>query len=274
MTESRSGSARIRSRLEGAAASGRPLVIPYLTAGYPEIGESVDLILAADRAGADMIEIGLPFSDPLADGPVIQAASQRALERGMTHRKALDVVREVRRTSSTPLIFMGYYNPLLRFGLEAFFKAMREAGADGVIVPDLPFEESAAARRAAEAAGISLVFLIAPTTPVDRMEILDRASTDFSYCVSVTGVTGARDHLDSGIGAYLGRVAERVRKPFVVGFGIARPEQVRDVAPPAAGVVIGSALIRAIDAAGPDAGARREAVGRFLNEFTGGSRTD
>lgn len=271
MTGPVGGSPRIRARLDAAAASGRPLVIPYLTAGYPELDESLGLIQAAERAGADMIEIGLPFSDPLADGPVIQAASQRALERGMTHRKALDLVRDLRRSSEVPLIFMGYYNPILNFGLEAFFEAMREVGVDGLIVPDLPFEESPAAREAAERQGISLIFLIAPTTPDDRLALLDGASTDFSYCVSVTGVTGAREEMDGGVAPYLDRVKKKAAKPFVVGFGISRPEQMDALAPPAVGVVIGSALLRAIGAAS-DAAARKKAVGDFVGGFATRSR--
>ena len=184
---------------------------------------------------------------------------------------ALEAVREVRTDSAVPLLFMGYYNPLHRFGLSRFFEAMREAGGDGVIVPDLPLEESGDLRSATEAAGISFVPLVAPTTPEPRLKVLDAAASDFLYCVSLTGVTGARDELDVRLPEYLQRVARQVRRPFVVGFGISRPDQVAQVAPPAAGVVIGSALIRAIAAAG-DAGGRRRATREFVASFAAAAR--
>jgi len=260
----RIGAAFTRARREKRAA-----IVPYLTAGYPDLGDTEGLVLAAEEGGADLVEIGLPFSDPLADGPVIQAASQRALENGMTHAKALDIARMIRLRSEVPLVFMGYYNPLLRFGLERFFSECRQAGVDGLIVPDLPFEESDLVRDAARKNGISLTFLIAPTTPEDRISVLDAVSSDFCYCVSVTGVTGARADLDPGLPDYLNRVAGLVRKPFVVGFGISRPDQVDRVVPPAAGVVIGSALIRAVhDARAPErASVVRDFVAGFRNRI-------
>lgn len=269
------GSARIAAAFMRARAAGRAMVIPYLAFGDPSPGESLDLMTGAVEAGADLVEIGLPFSDPLADGPVIQAASQRALQAGATLAGALEAVRDLRRRTEVPLAFMGYYNPLLRFGLTRFFEAMREAGADGVIVPDLPLEESVGLRGAAAAAGVSYVPLVAPTSSVGRLRDLDAAAGDFLYCVSVTGVTGARDRLDDSLPEYLARVERAVTHPFVVGFGISRPEQVREVSPPAAGVVIGSALIRAV-CAGADAAGRCRAVRQFISSFVaaaGGTAT-
>lgn len=257
---------RIEAAFQRGERDGRPLFIPFLTAGYPHPSETVDLVLAAEEGGADLIEVGLPFSDPLADGPTIQAASQRALEQGMTHRKTLDLVAEVRRKSEVPLVLMGCYNPLFHFGLEKFFNVMSEAGADAMIISDLPLEESDGARGAAAGAGVGLVFLIAPTTPPERIGVLDAASTYFSYCVSLTGVTGARDELDPGLAAYLKRVAARARKPFVVGFGISQPAQCDRLSPPAAGVVVGSALIRAIGEAA-SAADRRRVVRDFTARF-------
>lgn len=257
------GGGRIARVLAGAQARGRPLIIPYLTAGYPHPKETVGLIEAALAGGADMVEIGLPFSDPLADGPTIQAASHAALAAGATLEGAFLAAREIRSRSDAPLLFMGYYNPLMHYGLDVFVTRMAREGLDGLIVPDLPLEESEPLARAASAAGISLVSLLAPTTPEPRLGLLDAASTEFSYCVAVTGVTGARTELAKELPAYLARVRAACRKPFVVGFGISRPEQVARVAPPAAGVVVGSALIAAIAAAGtPDD--RRTVVRNFV----------
>jgi len=263
---------RLARALDTARREAHPLVIPYLTVGYPSLEETVDLVLAAEAAGVDALELGLPFSDPLADGPVIQAASQAALAGGATHERAFAIAREVRRRSELPLLFMGYANPMYRYGLAKFIHVMSEAGVDGLIVPDLPHEESGEAREAAGRAGVSWVPLIAPTTPTARLPVLDAAATDFTYCVALTGVTGVRADLDPELPAYLERVAGAVLRPFVVGFGISRPEQVSQVAPPAAGVVIGSALIRAIGAAATPS-ARRAAVTDFLAPFRNVSRT-
>src|SRR5512140_2566442 len=189
---------RIEAAFARAAREKRAVVIPYITAGYPALDETVGLVLAAAEAGADLVEIGLPFSDPLADGPVIQAASQKALENGVTLHRALGMASEVRRSCPIPIVLMGYYNPLLRFGIAAFMKAAAESGVDGLIVPDMPFEESLEVREAARTQGVALTFLVAPTTPEDRLSVLDAVSTGFLYCVSVTGVTGPRTEFDPG----------------------------------------------------------------------------
>jgi tryptophan synthase alpha chain len=245
----------------------RPVIIPYFVAGFPSPAETAGLVVAAAEAGADLIEIGLPFSDPLADGPVIQAASQRAIGNGMTLNGALALAREVRGRSPVPLVVRGYYNPLLRFGMDRFLGEMAGAGVDGLIVPDMPFEESGEMREAARKHAIGLTFLVAPTTPEDRLSVIDAVTSDFLYCVSLTGVTGARKDLDPGLPAYLARVAAHTAKPFVVGFGISEPEQVDRVVPPAAGVVIGSALVKAIGAVSTETG-RIEAVRDFVTGFT------
>jgi len=234
---------RIGKVLECAA---RPWVVPFVTAGYPELASTAGLVRAMASAGADMIEIGMPFSDPLADGPTIQAASEIALANGMTIAGVLDIVREVRAGSDlddVPVLLMGYCNPLFRYGLERFARDAAAAGADGLIVPDLPPEESGEYREACEAAGLSTVFLMAPNTPDERVRAVDAASTHFSYCVSVTGVTGARGSVGAGTVRFLERVGRLAEKPFVVGFGVKSAEQVRALGPYAAGVVVGSALI-------------------------------
>jgi len=224
----------------------RPLVVPYLTAGFPEPAETVDLLLALEKGGADAVELGLPFSDPVADGPVIQDASQRALEAGITHRGIVGLAAEFRRRSDLPLILMGYLNPVLAYGPEAFFADMATAGVDGLIIPDLPPDEAEPFHGPARKRGLSWIFLAAPTSSDERLRKIDDLSTDFNYCVSMTGVTGSRRDLASGLDSYLERARSVMRKPFVVGFGISRADQVAAVSPPAAGVVVGSALLRAL----------------------------
>ncbi len=257
-------SERLRALVAGRG--GRPLLVPYLTAGWPSPAETVELLLALERGGADAVELGLPFSDPLADGPVIQAAGQAALRAGTTHARILELAAGFRARSALPLVLMGYLNPILAYGPGRFFEDAVDAGADGLIVPDLPPEEAEPFHGAARAAGLSWIFLAAPTSSDERLRKVDALSTEINYCVSVTGVTGARDDLPASLERYLARAAAAFTKPFVVGFGISRPDQVRRVAPPAAGVVVGSALIRALGGeAGPDA--RRRRAESFVKEL-------
>ena len=239
----------------------KPIFMPYFPLGYPDLPTSLDVIEALGKNGADLIEVGLPFSDPLADGPVIQQATQLALKNGVTVKKSLDAVRELRQRGVTaPLVLMGYYNPLLAFGLESFVREAGSAGADGFIVPDLPPEESgefeAAAARAASAP-MPLIRMLAPTTPPGRMEMVARGAKGFVYLVSVTGVTGARQAVADGLGELIGRVREHTSAPVCVGFGISSPEQARAVGALADGVIIGSACVRAVsESANPAATAR------------------
>jgi tryptophan synthase alpha chain len=252
-----------RLRALAAGGDGRPRVIPYLTAGWPTAAETVDLLSALERGGADAVELGLPFSDPLADGPVIQGTSQAALAAGITQAGVLELAAAFRARSDLPLIVMGYVNPILAFGPERFFAEAARAGVDGIIVPDLPPEEADAFHGEAVRAGLSCIFLAAPTSSDERLRRIDALSTDYNYCVSVTGVTGSREALPAALSAYLDRAARVMTKPFVVGFGISRPEQVRAVCPPAMGVVVGSALLAAL-AAEPDPGSRVRRAEAFV----------
>jgi tryptophan synthase alpha chain len=244
----------------------RPLLLPYLTAGFPRPEETVDLLLTLEDGGADAIELGLPFSDPLADGPVIQSASQTALLAGIDHRRILDTVAAFRKRSRTPLILMGYMNPILAYGPERFFRDAVAAGADGLIVPDVPPEESDPYLPLARAAHLDWIFLAAPTSSGPRLEWIDRLSEPFCYCVSLTGVTGVREELPPDLTGYLERAAAHLTKPFVVGFGFSKPEQVARVCPPAAGVVVGSALLRRL-AEAPTPPERRQAARAFLSSL-------
>jgi len=218
-------------------------LVPFVTAGYPTRRVTIEAITAAADAGADMIEIGVPFSDPVADGPAIQHSSHVALENGVDLRWILNTVARARRSVDVPILLMGYYNPFLRYGLKSFCRDAVASGVDGVIVPDLPPDEGREFKGLAEASGLSMVFLIAPTTTAARVRAIGRASTDFSYCVAVTGVTGARAGVAKTTEAYLKRVRKTIRKPIVVGFGVSRPAHVRRLGRYADGVVVGSALV-------------------------------
>ena len=241
------------NRIENAFKN-KPIFMPYFPLGYPDFEMSVDVIEALGKNGADLIEVGLSFSDPLADGPVIQQATQVALENGITIRKSLQAVRELRsRGVDIPLVLMGYYNPMLAYGLERFVCDAVEAGADGFIVPDLPIEESeefvsalSGATRQGNAVEVPLIQMIAPTTPDERMETIARNAKGFIYLVSVTGVTGERKSVSEGLGGLINRVREHTSAPVCVGFGIGTPDQAKEVGKMADGVIVGTACVRTI----------------------------
>ena len=255
--------ARLRSRRERA-------LIPYLTAGDPSLEVTRRLVLEAEARGADLIELGFPFSDPLADGPVIQRASQRALAHGVTLLGLLDLARELRQSLRAPLILMTYVNPLLSFGLDAVTKEI-SSGFDGLIVPDLPMEEAGALERAARQAHLDLIFLVAPTSGLERIRLIARRSRGFIYAVSLLGVTGPRAGLPSDLASYLQGIRAVTDKPVSVGFGISHPEQVRALAPHADGVIVGSALVRLVEEAGADAIGR---VGNFIAALKAATRQE
>jgi tryptophan synthase alpha chain len=230
----------------------KPIFMPYYPLGYPNIETSIDVIEALAKNGADLIEVGLSFSDPLADGPVIQQATQVALEQGITIKKSLQAIKELRKRGVTiPLILMGYFNPMLAYGLEKFVRDAGEAGADGFIVPDLPAEESAdfesaLAVGATHASPLPLIRMIAPTSSPDRMERVARNAQGFIYLVSVTGITGERKSLAEGLGDLIATMREHTSVPVCVGFGIGTPEQAKEVGTMADGAIVGTACVRII----------------------------
>jgi tryptophan synthase alpha chain len=234
-----------------AAFKNKPIFMPYFPLGYPDLDTSIAVIEALAKNGADLIEVGLSFSDPLADGPVIQKATQVALEKGITVKKSLEAVKQLRnRGVEIPLVLMGYYNPMLAYGLEKFVCEAVEAGADGFIVPDLPVEESGEFQSALSAGAIEapLIQMLAPTTPNRRMETIAGNAQGFLYLVSVTGVTGERKSISEGLADLISRVRQFSSVPVCVGFGISTPEQARQVGALADGVIVGSACVKAIGA--------------------------
>jgi tryptophan synthase alpha chain len=246
----------------------KPIFMPYFPLGYPGLDISIDVIEALARNGADLIEVGLSFSDPLADGPVIQKATQVALEKGITVRKSLEAVKELRRRGvEIPLVLMGYYNPMLSYGLEKFICEAIEAGADGFIVPDLPVEEAdefvEALAGTDNRPSLPLIQMLAPTTPNERMEMVARNARGFIYLVSVTGVTGERKSISEGLGDLIARVREHTSVPVCVGFGIGTPEQAKQVGALADGVIVGTACVRAIGGSKEPVAAAKEFAKSF-----------
>ena len=232
------------NRIENAFKS-KPNFMPYFPLGYPDLPTSIDVIEALAKNGADLIEVGLSFSDPLADGPVIQHATQIALEKGITVKKSLSAVKELRnRGVDIPLILMGYYNPMLAYGLEKFVNDACDAGADGFIIPDLPAEES---NEFKDVAGeMPLIPMLAPTSSPERMERIARNAKGFIYLVSVIGITGERRSLAEGLGDLIAQMQEHTSVPVCVGFGIGTPEQAKAVGKMADGVIVGTACVRTI----------------------------
>lgn len=221
----------------------------FLTAGYPDLESTVDLILGFEENGTDFIELGMPFSDPLADGPTIQYSSNIAIEQGITMEKIFKMVRQIRQKSAIPIVLMGYINPVLRYGIDDFCEEASNAGVDGLIIPDIPIEESGIISEKVRSQGLSLIYLVAPNSSDQRMQKIDKASDGFVYCVSVTGVTGARegDEVAQSVARFINRVKQNVVKnPKMVGFGIKTHEDAQRIAADMDGFIVGSALIDTI----------------------------
>jgi tryptophan synthase alpha chain len=238
---------RLAATFAALRERGERALIPYFTAGDPSLSMTRELVLEAAKRGADIIELGVPFSDPLADGPVIQRATRRALLAGVTLPRVLELVGELRGDVTAPLVLSTYYNPLLAFGLEAFCPAAARAGVDGLIVPDLPPEEAGPLRAAGEPVGLDLIHFVAPTTPPERMRKIARATGSFIYMVSLRGVTGARAELPTDLVQHLRVLRGLTTKPVCVGFGIGSPEQADLVGRFADGVIVGSAIVSLIE---------------------------
>ncbi|HEY1269178.1 MAG TPA: tryptophan synthase subunit alpha [Candidatus Binatia bacterium] len=254
---------RIDAKFSELKSRGEAGLIPFVTAGDPEINTTLKILRALEAAGADMIELGVPFSDPMADGATIQRASERALAGGTMLPHVLALVRRFRRESELPIILFGYYNPIFHYGLGRFAADARAAGVDGLLCVDLPPEESAELRRETEKRGLCTIFLLAPTSDDERIKLVARLGRGFIYYVSVTGVTGARRALEGELQAQVARIRRYTRLPIGVGFGISTPMQAAHIAAFADAAVVGSALIDVIERAGRN-GRKASQAGAFV----------
>jgi len=237
---------RLGASFARARAEGRGHLIIYVTAGDPDLDTTAELVPALAEAGVDAVELGIPFSDPLADGPIIQAAAERALERGCTVRGALECVRRIREKTELPLAFMTSYNPILRMGPEEFADRSAEGGLDAMLVTDLPPSEAGDWVGLLEARGMKSIFLVAPSSTPERVALATRLSTGFVYCVSRPGVTGVRDDLPGELASLVARIRETTDKPIAVGFGVSSAEHVRRVCSVADSAIVGSAMVKTI----------------------------
>jgi tryptophan synthase alpha chain len=255
------GAQKIGAAFARALSEERAALVTYLTVGYPDRAATRELVPALVRGGADVIELGVPFSDPIADGPVIQRAAYQALAQGTTPRGCLDVAAELRAAGvAVPFLFMGYYNPILSYGPGPYARACREAGVDGLIVPDLPLEEATELGGACRDEGLALVALVAPGTPEERLGHIAARAQGFLYLVSRPGITGARADLPEGLREYVARARRATQLPLALGFGIGAPAQARRAAELADGVVVGSAIV---DRASEGVGAVEAYVGEM-----------
>jgi len=257
---------RIDAKFNELRAAGSKGIIAYLTAGDPDLETTEELVCYLSESGAAMVELGVPFSDPVADGPVIQAASGRALQNGVTLEDVLNLASRLRSRLDIPLLVMTYYNPVYSFGLESFAKAASRSGLDGVIVPDLPLEESDVLSKMLQQSGLHFIQLLAPTSSPGRIKATVANAGGFIYCVSVSGVTGARNNLPASGYELLSRVRAETDLPLALGFGISSPEQVNDIGDEADAVIIGSAIVRLVE----EGGGRDEILARvatYLKKF-------
>ena len=259
---------RLRDAFARVRADGGRGLVTYVTAGDPDAGRSVEILIAIARAGADVLEVGVPFSDPLADGPVIQRASERALAAGMTLRGTLDIVRRVRAAVDTPVVLFTYANPVLRMDPRAFARAAADAGVDGVLILDYPVEEAEPLRAPLLDAGLDPIFLISPTTTDERMRKSGELGRGFLYVISRLGVTGIRDELAADVEELVARVRRNATLPVAIGFGISRPEHVVQACRWADAAVVGSALVNVIAEHGASADVAQRA-GEYVQWLKG-----
>jgi tryptophan synthase alpha chain len=256
-------------RISSVFDNGHVALMPYFPLGFPDAQTSLEVITAMSEAGADAFEIGLSFSDPLADGPVIQHATQVALEKGITVKQSLAMMAELRsRGIAQPFLVMGYYNPIMAYGLERFVDEAAAAGADGFIVPDLPPEEASDLDRLCRVRGLGLIYFLAPTSTDDRVKLVAEKAQGFIYLVSIAGVTGARTQLAGGLGNFVGRIRRATSTPIAIGFGVSTPEQAGEVSQIADGVIVGSALVQIVDRAED----KPQAAAQFIRELKASMR--
>lgn len=265
---------RIDKTFDALREQNRRAFMPYLCAGDPTPNLTEKLLLILEEAGADLIELGVPFSDPIADGPTVQRASERALKHRISLEKILELVKTLRLQTDIPIALMSYYNPIFSMGESEFCEAAKDAGVDGVIVPDLPPEEAQPLLDVAPQYNLATIFLVAPTSSPERMQRIAAVSTGFIYCVSLTGVTGARATLSDEITPMITELRKHTDKPISVGFGVSTPEQAGQVAKVADGVIVGSAIINVIEENIDDETKMLDAVKQFASDLAAGTSID
>ena len=256
----------VADRFQELKKNSQCALIPFITAGDPDLETTAKAIKVLAENGADMIELGVPYSDPLADGPTIQAAATRALAQGVKLEDVLAIVKEVTQTVSVPIILFTYYNPIYYRGAEAFLKLVKDSGVSGLVVPDLPLEEADVLLEPAKKMGIEVTLLVAPTSPPDRIKAIAEQSSGFIYLVSVTGVTGMRTAMGGNVSELLAQLHQQTDKPIGVGFGISSPEQAKQVKDwGAEGVIVGSAIVKRLAEGSPEEGLK--AIGEFCHSL-------
>lgn len=236
---------RIDKKFEVLKGEGRKALITFITAGDPDIETTYDIVLAIEEVGADIIELGIPYSDPLADGPTIQASSQRALNKGVKIPDIMKIVEKIRLKSDIPLVYLVYYNSIFKYGIQKFLKESKDVGIDGLIIPDLPIEERKDILEEADKYDIYLIPLVAPTSK-ERIKLITENGKGFVYCVSITGVTGAREDIETDIEEYMKTVSQYTNMPKAIGFGISTPEMAKKLKDFSDGIIVGSALVERI----------------------------
>ena len=257
---------KISRTFEKLRSEGRKALIPFITAGYPDINTTEKFIYELEKSGADLIELGVPFSDPMADGPVIQMASERSLANGTNLKTILELVKKVRKKTEIPIILMGYYNPFFIYGLKRISRDAKDAGVDGFLIVDLPPEEAGEMKAQTDSAGLDIIFLLAPTSDDKRINLITKNGTGFIYYVSLTGVTGIRSELDRDIRKQIKKIRRKTRLPIGVGFGISSPAHAKRVAKWADAVVVGSAIIKIVE----NSSSKKQMVqrvGKFVNDL-------
>lgn len=238
---------RIKETFKKLKKKGEKAFIPYIMAGDPSLESTKEIVLLFEECGADIVELGVPFTDPLADGPTIQRASERALKTGITLKKVIAFVKDLRQSTQIPLVLMTYYNPVFKYGEENFIRGAKDAGVDGVIIPDLPPDEAEGLIISSRKISLDNIFLLAPTSTPDRIKKVARASRGFIYYVSVTGITGSRLLLDGSIETLVSEIRMYTDKPIAVGFGVSTPEEASAVSKVSDGVIVGSAIVKRLN---------------------------
>ena len=259
---------RIESKFKELKQKNKAALVTYITAGDPDLKTTPVLVSELEKNGADIIELGIPFSDPVADGPAIQLASERALKNGATIKTVLRTIVEIRKTSDIPIILFGYYNPFYKYGLGKFAKDAKQAGADGVLVIDLPPEESEEFRQYLKNEKLDLVFLLAPTSTTERIKLVSKFASGFIYLVSVTGVTGERPKLDYSLEPLIQEIVKYSNLPLGVGFGVSSSEQVDKISSIADAVIVGSALVKIIEKNGYNIDVLLKEMGDFIKKLS------